>query len=101
MIIFPLLFISECLLLALNGQLWYTDKSLALGVLTAFLTGKPTNSALAIGVSQANRVAISTWPVVFAAIMAQALRMYASYKAERGVKLIVSLLQASYHSTVG
>lgn len=42
-------------------------------------------------VQQAITVAVSVWPIAFAAIVAQSLRAYASYKAERGLRLMVSL----------
>ena len=39
--------------------------------------------------NQAITVAASAWPIVFAAIVAQSLKMYAAYKVERGIKLVV------------
>lgn len=47
------------------------------------VNGQPISSSLGVGVTQANRVAVSIWPIAFAALAAQALRMYASYKVER------------------
>lgn len=39
--------------------------------------------------SQAITVAASAWPIVFAAVVAQSLKMYAAYRVERGIKLMV------------
>lgn len=43
------------------------------------------------GTNQALQIAISVWPIIFAGIVAQSLRAYATYKVERGVQLMVSL----------
>jgi hypothetical protein len=68
---------------------------LVLAILTAVVTGKPANLSLGKGITQANKVAVSLWPIVYAAIAAQALRMYASYKVERGLRLMASTLTQS------
>lgn len=39
--------------------------------------------------SQAIKVAASAWPIVFAAVVAQTLKMYAAHRVERGIKLVV------------
>lgn len=39
--------------------------------------------------SQAITVAASAWPIVFAAVVAQSLKMYAAHQVERGIKLVV------------
>jgi hypothetical protein len=53
------------------------------------VTGEFENSSLGKAITQGNRVAVSLWPIVYAAIAAQVLRMYASYKVERGLRLMV------------
>jgi hypothetical protein len=53
--------------------------------------GRPIASSLSQGLTQVNKVAVSLWPIVFAAVAAQALRMYASYKIERGLRLMVRI----------
>jgi len=40
--------------------------------------------------TNAIKVAASAWPIVFAAVVAQSLKMYAAYKVERGIQLVVS-----------
>lgn len=39
--------------------------------------------------TQVITVAASVWPIVFAAIVAQSLKMYAAYRVERGIRLVV------------
>ena len=56
------------------------------------MNGKPEKDSVGLGVSKTNRVAVSLWPIVYAAIAAQALRMYASYKVETGMRLIVGFV---------
>lgn len=58
---------------------------------TAMLPFKDFNGTYATSLSEATKVAISTWPIVFAALAAQALRTFASYMVERGIRLMVSL----------
>jgi hypothetical protein len=48
-----------------------------------------TDSPQALGTQQALRVAVSVWPIIFAGIVAQSLRAYATYRVERGVRLMV------------
>lgn len=49
-----------------------------------------TDSSYVDGTDQALRVAVSVWPIIFAGIVAQSLRAYATYRVERGVRLMVS-----------
>jgi hypothetical protein len=60
-----------------------------IGILVAARDKKPYDSSLGSGTSQALTVAISVWPIIFAAIVAQSLRAYATYRVERGVRLMV------------
>ncbi|PMD30216.1 hypothetical protein L207DRAFT_641787 [Hyaloscypha variabilis F] len=71
---------------------------LILGILTAVVTGESENSSLGKAITQGNRVAVSLWPIVYAAIAAQVLRMYASYKVERGLRLMTLEQLISSHS---
>jgi hypothetical protein len=59
------------------------------GILVAVRNKRPTDDLLGMGTNQALDVAISVWPIIFAAIVAQSLRAYATYKVERGVRLMV------------
>ncbi|KUJ11328.1 uncharacterized protein LY89DRAFT_242512 [Mollisia scopiformis] len=69
MILFPLLF-------------------MIIGILVAVRDGQPVGDSLGDGTNQALSVAISVWPIIFAAIVAQSLRAYATYRVERGVRLM-------------
>lgn len=60
-----------------------------LGILTALLPNKEYGGPFGSALAQAIKVAVSTWPIVFAAIAAQSLRTIASYKVERGIRLMV------------
>ena len=51
--------------------------------------GQPQNAAFPQAVMQANKIAITLWPIMFAAIATQSLKTYATYQAERGIKLMV------------
>lgn len=50
---------------------------------------------------QAIRVAVTAWPIIFAAIVAQSLKAYATYRVERkaGIELMVRLLSVSPESS--
>jgi hypothetical protein len=65
------------------------NRSTVVGILVAWRNKKPTDTVLGTGTTQALTVAISVWPIIFAAIVAQSLRAYATYKVERGVRLMV------------
>ncbi|MCJ1477820.1 hypothetical protein MMC13_006493 [Lambiella insularis] len=69
-----------------------------LGIMTAVLTGKPANTRMGTSISEANKIAVSLWPIVFAAILAQSLKMFASYKVERGLRLMTLEQLISSHS---
>lgn len=61
-----------------------------LGILVAVSNGRPSSSALGNGVNQALKVGVSAWPIIFAAVAAQSLRALATWRVERGVKLMVT-----------
>ncbi|RDW92631.1 hypothetical protein BP5796_02025 [Coleophoma crateriformis] len=71
---------------------------IVLAILTASATGKPEASSLGQGITRANKVAVSLWPIAFAAIAAQALRMYASWKVESGLQLMTLEQLINSHS---
>ncbi|KAH8653569.1 hypothetical protein BX600DRAFT_515834 [Xylariales sp. PMI_506] len=60
---------------------------LILGIGIALLEGKKTTSSWS-AVDQATKVAISVWPIVFAAVVAQCLKTWAAFRVERGIKLM-------------
>lgn len=47
-------------------------------------------TTLGTRLKQVNKICVSMWPILFGAIVAQAFKMYAAWKVERGIKLIVS-----------
>jgi hypothetical protein len=61
-----------------------------LGVLVAVVDGRLEDDSFAKGVNQALKVGISAWPIIFAAVTAQCLRAVATWKVERGVRMMVS-----------
>ncbi|MCJ1378279.1 hypothetical protein MMC17_001376 [Xylographa soralifera] len=71
---------------------------IVLGILTAVVKGQPANSGLGAGIAQARTIGASLWPIAFAAILAQTLKMYASYKVERGMRLMTLEQLISSHS---
>ncbi|MCJ1377999.1 hypothetical protein MMC17_001095 [Xylographa soralifera] len=79
MIVFPLLF-------------------MVLGILGAVVNGRSEDSKLGAGVVEAVQVGVSIWPIVFAAIVAQSLKMLASYKVERGLRLMTLEQLITSHS---
>jgi hypothetical protein len=62
-----------------------------LGIETATLNGTSV-SARGSMTQQAIKIAVTAWPIIFAAILAQSLKAYATYKVERkeGIQLMVS-----------
>jgi hypothetical protein len=66
------------------------------GLLIAHIDGEPSQSMEAMAIQNALQVAVSVWPVTFAAIVAQSLRTYATYKVERGIRLMVGLCCISF-----
>jgi hypothetical protein len=66
------------------------------GLLIAHIDGKNCQTMEAMAIQNALQVAVSVWPVTFAAIVAQSLRTYATYKVERGVRLMVGLCCISF-----
>ena len=69
-----------------------------LAVMSAILTGRPANSRMGAAIIEANTAAVSIWPIVFAAVLAQSLRIFASYKVERGLRLMTLEQLISSHS---
>jgi hypothetical protein len=61
---------------------------LVLGLLTAILPTKQYGGQYEAGLVQAIKVAVSAWLIIFAAITVQTLRTIASYKVERGTRLM-------------
>ena len=57
--------------------------------MSVVVAGKPSDSYVGLAVQQANNIAASVWPIAFAAIVSQSLRAFASFRAERGLKLMV------------
>jgi hypothetical protein len=91
MILLPVFFLGICFPIPVLHREANTSNPPVLGILTAVVDGKPISSSLGQGITQANQVAVSIWPIVFAALAAQALRMYASYKVERGIRMLVCI----------
>lgn len=66
---------------------------LALAIVTACLSQHPISieynlSTKKAPLTEAITVAASAWPIVFAAVVAQSLKMYAAYRVERGIRLM-------------
>jgi hypothetical protein len=61
-----------------------------LGVFTAVLNGAHADSWGVIAVEQAIKIAVTSWPIFFAAVVAQSLKALATYRVERGIRLRVS-----------
>jgi hypothetical protein len=64
----------------------------ALGIATVTLRYTPAGSNRGNTTQQVIKIAISAWPIVFAAILAQSLKAYATYRVEKkaGIQLMVS-----------
>jgi hypothetical protein len=60
-----------------------------LGVFTSILDGAPASSWGVNAVEQAIKIAVTSWPIFFAAIVAQSLKALATYRVERGIRLMV------------
>ncbi|CAK7212230.1 hypothetical protein SBRCBS47491_001387 [Sporothrix bragantina] len=58
-----------------------------LAVATTIMNGKLVGSHWD-AVANALKIAVSAWPIVFAAVVAQCFKTYATYKVERGIKLM-------------
>jgi hypothetical protein len=56
------------------------------------MDGKPLSAPGTNGIVQAIKFAVSAWPIVFAGIVAQSLKAAATYKVERGIRLMVSII---------
>ncbi|MCJ1395073.1 hypothetical protein MMC18_007954, partial [Xylographa bjoerkii] len=79
MIVFPILFI-------------------VLGIFTALLNGVAAESWKGFAMTEAIKGAVTAWPIIFAAILAQSLKTFASYKVERGLRLMTLEQLISSHS---
>lgn len=68
------------------------SRILALRIETATLNGTSVGSSRGSMTQQAIKIAVTAWPIIFAAILAQSLKAYATYKVERkeGIQLMVS-----------
>ena len=62
-----------------------------LAIMNASVRGRVVGDVLAVRIQKVNKIAVSIWPILFAAVVAQSLRMFAAYKVERGIRLIVSI----------
>jgi hypothetical protein len=51
------------------------------------MSGKPTNSTWHV-MENLIKATISAWPIIFAAVVAQVLKAWATFKVERGIKLM-------------
>ncbi|KAI9162714.1 FAD-dependent monooxygenase OpS4 [Paramyrothecium foliicola] len=60
---------------------------LILGIFIACADGKPVGSSWG-RLQSSIKIAISAWPIIFAAVTAQAFKTWATYKVERGIKLM-------------
>ncbi|MCJ1393765.1 hypothetical protein MMC18_006641 [Xylographa bjoerkii] len=72
-----------------------------LGILTATQTGAPVGSSIGSNVHVAIPFAVTAWPIIFAAIAAQSLKILATYKVERGLRLMTLEQLISSHSVAG
>lgn len=61
---------------------------LVLGACVAHLKGQ-TESEWSKRVIQATRIAPSIWPILFSGVLGNAVRRFANWRAERGVRLLV------------
>ncbi|MCJ1383335.1 hypothetical protein MMC17_006448 [Xylographa soralifera] len=69
-----------------------------LGIMTALLNGKDSSSFMGSAMTEAIKISVTLWPIIFAAIAAQSLKMFASYKIERGLRLMTLEQLISSHS---
>jgi hypothetical protein len=61
-----------------------------LGIGTITLRQTETWETRGLFTEQAIKLAITAWPIIFAAILAQSLKAFATYRVERGIRLMVS-----------
>jgi ABC-type Fe3+ transport system permease subunit len=62
---------------------------LILAIVTATADHDRADAPKVQAVEQAIKIAVTSWPIVFAAIVAQSLKALATYKVERGVEMMV------------
>jgi hypothetical protein len=73
---------------------WLTK--IVLAIINASMDGKRSDAGMGASVlgrhiQQANKICVSMWPILFGAIVAQSLRIWAAYKVEKkGIELMVS-----------
>lgn len=61
-----------------------------LGIVHIVQIGQPQDAKFPQDVLAAKTIAITIWPIMFAAIATQSLKAYGTFQAERGIKLMVS-----------
>jgi len=94
---FPLMFISKFIPVLATVAPTYTP-ALVLAIMSASMSEKDAfddyeePNKLGTRLMQANKICVSMWPILFGAIVAQSFKMYAAWKVERGIKLIVSVV---------
>jgi hypothetical protein len=64
----------------------------ALGIETITLRHTVAGSPRGNMTQQAIKVAVTAWPIIYAAIVAQSLKAFATYRVERGIRLMVQHL---------
>lgn len=64
-----------------------TNLSVVLGLFIVLMNGKRVASSWG-SLQDVIKVAVSAWPIVFAAVVAQVFKAWATYKVERGIKLM-------------
>jgi hypothetical protein len=60
-----------------------------LGIATRVANGMEFSSPYVQGLEQAHKIALTAWPIFFAAIVAQSLKAFATFRVERGIRLRV------------
>lgn len=100
-IVLPLLFLRESLPVPLAGSQGdrsrardpdplmriTSNRLLVLGLFIILMKGKSISSRWG-SMQDAIKIAVSAWPIVFAAVVAQVFKAWATYKVERGIKLM-------------
>ena len=86
-IILPILFIGKLSALYIQSILLIM---IVLGIMTVSLNSVYNQDAKALAIRQAIKVGVTSWPIVFAAIVAQSLKTLATYRVEKGIRLMVS-----------
>ncbi|MCJ1350756.1 MAG: hypothetical protein MMC33_000737 [Icmadophila ericetorum] len=71
---------------------------IVLAILTVRLNRTPADSYKGFAITEAIKGGVTAWPIIFAAIAAQSLKQLASYKVERGVRMITLEQLTGSHS---